>query len=106
MVEGDLFVAVASYEMCLHFLKGIFCSYWTILAWASLKSCKGYGVSLLKGQGDLEKPENSDFSAIFRTLLGQTSACYLSIFGLSSGELAELLGSERNDQWFKVQLAF
>lgn len=96
MVEGDLFVAVASCEICLHLLKGIFCSYQTILAWDGLKSWKDHGENLLKGQQDLENFEFSDFVAIFWTLLGQAYACYLNIFDLCSGELAELLGSERN----------
>lgn len=77
-------------------MKGILYSYWTFLAWAGLKSWKDHGVSLLKGQQDLENLEFSGFSAIFWTLLGQTYACYLNIFNLCSGELAELLGSERN----------
>ena len=67
-----------------------------ILAWTGLKSWKDRGVSLLKGQQDLENFEFSDLSAIFWTPVGQTYACYLNIFDLCSGELAELLGSERN----------
>lgn len=51
MVEGDLFSAGAWYQMCLHLLSGIFCSYWTILAWAGLKSWKAFKEAT--GHGDL-----------------------------------------------------